>query len=146
MGDSRIQQTWKKEGNHNTTTHLEFHAFCQQAQSTRHDDRAPPAHQESPQRNATCAGNRGREHCRTVGRQARRTFGRSSGRLKNSVVVVLGTLAQEPPVIKKGILCEEDPSCGGLFEPQFVAQFGIDLERGKAKIEAFVDFCCPNFC
>jgi hypothetical protein len=37
MGDFRIQQTWKREGNHNKTTHLEFHACLV---NKRHDERA----------------------------------------------------------------------------------------------------------
>jgi hypothetical protein len=97
MGDFRIQQTWKREGNHNKTTHLEFHAFCQQ--TPRRASRAT-AHQESPQSNATCARNRGRGHCRTVGRPGAPDFRSVIPSTENSVVMVFETLDQEPPVLK----------------------------------------------
>ncbi len=124
-----------------------FMRFVNKAQSTRRDDRAAPSQPETPQRNATCAGNRGRGPLpdrRSAGAPKFRSVVPSPAKL--GCCGLGGMVDQEPPVIKTGILWEEDPSCGVVFEPQFCCILKLILARGKAKIEAFAEFCCPNFC
>jgi hypothetical protein len=87
MGDSRIQQTWKKEGNRNKSTHVEFHPFCQQSakHAPRRASRSLASRKPATQRNMRRESGTGAIAGPTV-RQARRSFGRSSRRLQNSVV------------------------------------------------------------
>jgi hypothetical protein len=137
----------EREGNHNKTTHLEFHAFCQQPQNTRHDERAAPTHQESPQRTATCARNRGRAALpdrRSAGAPDFRSVVPSP---ENSIVVVFGNFGPRTAGYQTGILCEERSELGGVcLNHTICCILKLIFERGKAKIVAIVDFLLPNFC
>ncbi len=143
MGDSKwnpANMEERGESQQNNASRIS----CVLSTTAKHAPRRPsraPAHQESPQRNATCGRNQ-----RTGALPDRRSAGAPDFRSVVPSPEKLGCcglwdFGPRTAGYQMGILWEEDPSCGVCLNHNL-----LHFENWKAKIVAFVDFCLPNFC